>query len=155
MSHDVLDDADNRASNDERRLQSSHGSVDATEIKTKGMLSTGGVEAKRKESAADKVDRFTHELDEEDRRSKAARPADSSFQQAEVLKSQLDFEINRARLLLMRLQSLQRTVADAHFLAKKLMESDVTSQNLKDFAVSNLDKSVEKAKRVLSVNIKT
>lgn len=96
-----------------------------------------------------KLDTLILEINEESQKERAANQMDNSFQQAEAVKAKLDFEINRTRLILMRLRSLQRNVADAHFLAKKLVESDVVSKTIKDDALTNLDKSVEMVKKVL------
>lgn len=109
----------------------------------------GSSSAKETPSVADKLDRLIREIDEENRKEKEANQVDNSFQQAEAIKAKLDFEINRTRLILMRLRSLQRNIADATFLAKKLVESGVVSKNIKDVALNNLDKSVEKVKKVL------
>ncbi|KAJ6222228.1 hypothetical protein RDWZM_000773 [Blomia tropicalis] len=102
-----------------------------------------------KETVVEKLDRLIREISEDGKREMEANQVDNSFQAAEAIKAKLDFEINRTRLILMRLRSLQRNVADAHSLAKKLVESDVASKYVKEYAINNLDKSVEKVKKIL------
>lgn len=148
-------DVDN---NGAQQGSSSIGSIDEGLAKTEDSLlaiagqkstSAGEEHANVEESIDAKLERLIRELKEDSKKEQTANQVDASFQQAEAVKAKLDFEINRTRLILMRLRSLQRNVADAHFLAKKLVESDAVSKNIKDYALTNLDKSVETVKKVL------
>lgn len=154
LNAEILGDADSSSSLDNGDVDKSGGqqvspsiaNIDAV-LAEEGLPKTSA--GKVEESIDAKLERLIRELKEDSKREQTANQVDASFQQAEAVKAKLDFEINRTRLILMRLRSLQRNVADAHFLAKKLVESDAVSKNIKDYALTNLDKSVETVKKVL------
>lgn len=171
LNAQILGDADSSSSLDKNDVDSSGvpvspslATVAEAELSEEGLAKTadsllaiaahkstsaGEEKAKVEESVDAKLDRLIRELNEDSKREQTANQVDASFQQAEEVKAKLDFEINRTRLILMRLRSLQRNVADAHFLAKKLVESDAVSESIKEYALTNLDKSVETVKKVL------
>ena len=149
FNHEGIDvDNFGKDSDDMKNFQNSNG-FELGDFREDSLLPLDTANSSKETETVTELDRLIVELEEEGKKEKEANQVDNSFQQAEAIKAKLDFEINRTRLILMRLQSLQRNVQSAHLLAKKLVNSDALSKNIKDYAVTNLEKSVEKVKKVL------
>lgn len=93
-----------------------------------------------------KLDQLISELQLETSKEDDETATDNAFQLVETIQARLNYEIDKNRLISLRLKALKRNVDEAYSLAKKLIQSDVVSRDLKKFAIVHLNKSIEKVK---------